>query len=191
MTMIAIRLIDLLMSINDIYCSNHRKEGGREREKTSLFIRWSGHLPKKNTFFFFFLRISKSFLHFRSTKSFVYSVIDELRLVILMWCLQMYSCINIFLYRQSLRKTFIRSSKLLSAYIKSWSHHLPICEYKKCWVVKLNETARAHFFPFLSYQTLYIHSWSNAYSIITDFIFLLVKEKFWCISCISNISFFY
>ncbi|CAF1304760.1 unnamed protein product [Adineta steineri] len=34
--------------------------------------------------------------------------------------------------RQSLRKNFIRSSELLSAHIKSWSHHLPICEHKKC-----------------------------------------------------------
>jgi hypothetical protein len=136
-----IRLIDLRMSINDIYLSNHYKKE-KERKKTSLF----------HILIWLFAKDEDKFTHF--VVNFIFfslslSANDELRLVILMWCLLMYSCIHIFLRRQSLRKKFLRPPELLYIHIKSWSYHLPI--YMNIWsvelCVKLNESIRS----FLSY----------------------------------------
>jgi hypothetical protein len=147
----AIRLIDLAMSINVgyFYCNNY-SENAREREEIVTIDAFeSGHSPKtKNA------QERERKVSFSSSLS----VINELRLVILIGCLVMCShasmhpsiykciCLPVFLCRQSLslshslslrkKESFIRPPEPLHAHIKSWSHLVSSREHKKkCWSV--------------------------------------------------------
>jgi hypothetical protein len=173
-----------------MHFSNHRTGRGRKNVVIHILI-WLVAKDEENLLRFFFL-ISKPY----STVNFVFSlslsVIDALRLVILIWCLVMCSYIHIFLCRQSLRKKIYSPARdiicthqimvVSSTYI--WAYEVLSC-------VKLNETIRS----FLSYSiTLNIHTYiyyiyifvstSHACSIIIDYISLLVKTLVY----ISNIK---
>ncbi len=139
--------------------------------------------------FLLFLPIWKLY----STVSFIFSlsllVIDELRWVILIWCLVMCSYIRIFLCRQSLRKTFYSPARdiicthqiMVASSTYMWTYEVLSC-------VKLNETIHS----FLSYSitlNIYIYvSSSSACSIIIDYISLLVESKI--LVYILNIEYF-
>ncbi len=145
-----------------MYYSNHREERerrwGKEKKRRYLYVDLA-ICQKRRKMSSLYLPIWKLY----STVNFVFSlslsVSDELRWVILMWCLVMCSYIRIFLCRQSLRKIFYSPARDIIC-----THQIMVVSSTYMWTyevlscVKLNETIHS----FLSYcitLNIYIYTY--------------------------------